>query len=344
MEEAVVEQLLGQVFVERGLLVEVVEERDVHPGRGLHAVAEAAHHPRVNLLLGGDLLDRLEEHLLLEVVVGREDQLDQLVDLVQRVEPRLHLAAGPQQQLEGLEGHLVLALGEVGEAGGDHGGLVLERVGFGEAEEAALLLEVVLAVLREGEPADGVESVVVVGGDLLDGVVGEGVFLGHELRDLLPDHPRLEEGLLVEELVGGVLYLLGEAGLDVALDAVRLVVDDLDGGVVLLDGLEVADADVVGQGVGGVVVLGAGADGRETALVQLTQVLTQHLPLYLLERHLLVLERHALHPQHQLGDQRVSRLRHAHLNIIYYDNLRENSNNTHYSIQPHLIISRMTLS
>ena len=110
-------------------------------------------------------------------------------------------------------------------------------------------------MLREGEPADGVERVVVVGGDLLDGVVREGVVLGHELRDLLPDHPRLEEGLLVEQLVGRVLDLLRQARLDIALDAVRLVVDDLDRGVVLLDWLEVADAHVVRQRVGRVVVL-----------------------------------------------------------------------------------------
>ena len=128
VEEAVVEQFLGEVFEERGLLVEVVEERDVHARGGLDAVAEAAHDAGVDLLLGGDLLDGLEEHFLLEVVVGREDELDQLVDLVERVVLGLHLAARPQQQLEALQRHLVLPLGEVGEAGGEHGGLVLERV------------------------------------------------------------------------------------------------------------------------------------------------------------------------------------------------------------------------
>lgn len=260
MEEAVVEQFLGQVFVERGLLVEVVEERDVHAGGGLDAVAEAAHDPRVDLLLGGDLLDHLEEHLLLDVVVGSEDELDQLVYLVQRVELGLHLSARLQQQLERLQRHLVLPLREVGETRGEHRGLVLERVAFGEVEEAALLLEVVLAVLREGEAPDRVERIVVVRGDLLDRIIRKRIIFGHELGYFLPDHPRLEEGLLVEELVGGVLDLLGEAGLDIALDAVGLVVDDLDGGVVLLDGFEVADADVVGEGVGGVVVFGGGAD------------------------------------------------------------------------------------
>lgn len=317
VEEAVVEEFLGQVFEERGFLVEVIEERDVHPGGGLHAVAEAAHYPRVDLLLGGDLLDHLEEHLLLDVVVGSEDELDQLVDLVERVVLGLDLSAGLEQQFEGFQGHLVLPLGEVGEAGGDHGCLVLERIAFCEAEEAALLLEVGLAVLREGEPPHRVERIVVVGGDLLDCIIRKRIIFRHELGYFLPDHPGLEEGLLVEELIGGVLYLFGEAGLDIALDAVRLVIDDLDGGVVLLDGLEVADADVVGEGVGGVVVIGGGADRRETAFVQLAQVLPQYLPLYLLERHLLVLERNALHPQHQLGDQRMSRLRHAHPSILF---------------------------
>lgn len=84
-----------------------------------------------------------------------------------------------------------------------------------------------------------------VGGDLLDSVIRERIIFRHELRYFLPDHPGLKEGLLVEELIGGVLYLFGEAGLDIALDAMRLVIYDLDRGVVLLDGLEVADADIV---------------------------------------------------------------------------------------------------
>lgn len=73
---------------------------------------------------------------------------------------------------------------------------------------------------------------------------------------LLTNHPALEEGLFVKELIRRILNLLCEAGLDIALDAMCLVVDDLDGRVVLFDGFEVGDAEVVGEGVGGIVIVG----------------------------------------------------------------------------------------
>lgn len=36
-----------------------------------------------------------------------------------------------------------------------------------------------------------------------------------------------------------------------------LIVDDLDGRVVLFDGFEVGDAEVVGEGIGGIVIVGS---------------------------------------------------------------------------------------
>lgn len=74
---------------------------------------------------------------------------------------------------------------------------------------------------------------------------------------LLTNHPALEKGLLVKELIRCVLYLLCQAGLDITLDAMCLIVNDLHRRIVLFDGFEISYAEIIREGVGGVVIVGS---------------------------------------------------------------------------------------
>lgn len=162
----------------------------------------------------------------------------------------LPLAARPQQDFEGLHCDLICALLHIGEGGADGSLLVLKGVGFCQTKEALFPLDVEFAELGEGELPDRAECILIVGADLLVGIVRKGILFGAKVGRGDSDHPVLEEGLLVEQLGGGVLYLLGQDCVNVLFEAMGLVVDDLDGGVVVFEGLEVGHAHVVGEGSG----------------------------------------------------------------------------------------------
>jgi hypothetical protein len=98
-------------------------------------------------------------------------------------------------------------------------------------------------------------------------------------------------------LIWGIFDLLGQAGLEVAFDSMGLVVDDLHRGIILLDGFEVRYAEIVGKRICGIAVFWTWAYWLETFFIQFSEVLTQHLALYLLESALLVLEGNTLDPQ-----------------------------------------------
>lgn len=75
-----------------------------------------------------------------------------------------------------------------------------------------------------------------------------------------------------------------------------LVVNDLDWRIVLFDGFEIGYAEIIGKGVGGIVIVGIRVNWLEALLVQFAQVLPQDLPLYFLEGRLLELERKPFDP------------------------------------------------
>ena len=124
----------------------------------------------------------------------------------------------------------------------------MKGVGLCQAKKALFFFYVEFAELSESELPDRAEGILIVRADLLVGIVRKGILLRAEVRRGDPHHPTLKEGFLVQQLGGGVLYLLGQNGVNVLFDAMGLVVDDLDGRVVIFQGLEVGHTHVVGEG------------------------------------------------------------------------------------------------
>lgn len=83
MEEAIVEQFLGHVFVKTGFLIQIVEQWNVDASAWLHTVTQAAQYADIDFFLGGDLLDHLQEHLFLEAVFSSMHYFYHLSDLIQ---------------------------------------------------------------------------------------------------------------------------------------------------------------------------------------------------------------------------------------------------------------------
>ena len=52
VEEAVVQKMLGKVFVESVFLVNIVKKGNVNASRRLHTVANCTKYPHIDLLLG----------------------------------------------------------------------------------------------------------------------------------------------------------------------------------------------------------------------------------------------------------------------------------------------------
>ena len=110
----------------------------------------------------------------------------------------LPLAARPQEDFEGLNCDLIGTLLHKGEGGADGSLLVLKGVGFRQTKEALFSLDVDFAELGEGELPDRAEYILVIGADLLVGIVREGVLFRAKVGRGDSNHPGLEEGLLVK--------------------------------------------------------------------------------------------------------------------------------------------------
>ena len=135
----------------------------------------------------------------------------------------------------------------------------------------------------------------------LDGVIWHRIVFWPKYINFLTNHPTLQKGLLVHDLHLRIGDLGGDVILDVLANSIGLVVYDFDGGIVLLNGFEISDTDIIGEGVGGVIIFWAAANRLKVVLMYFLDGMFEIVALDAVEARMFLLEMNRLEPHDYLG-------------------------------------------